>query len=243
MDPIKYVSLHPDVIVGTTTKGLGSCHLENGSLACRHELARELGVAPERLVAPIQKHTCNSVVVFNDHKGTNVTANFGRLDGIDVTITQDDLVLLSFHADCTPVMIYCAHRRIIASIHSGWKGTVGEITSKVVSRLISEFHADPKAIYAYIGPSLGYGHLEVQDDVISQVKKMSFDTSGYYRRTDQTHYLLDNKGLNQAQLLKLGVPLANITVSSFDTFDNNDLFSSHRKNRDGSRNVTFIKFK
>ncbi|MDD3026743.1 MAG: polyphenol oxidase family protein [Erysipelotrichaceae bacterium] len=243
MEKIEYFDLHPDVIVGTSTKALGSCHLENNRLANHENLALTLHVAFDDLVAPIQKHTSIFAVVDSSDRGTNVTGNFGHLDGVDALISQDDLVLLSFHADCTPVMIYCADKKIIASIHSGWKGTVSEITSKVTAYLIEKFQVDPLNVYAYIGPSLGKGHLEVQDDVIDLVRKMSFDTGDYYRAKDELHYLLDNKGLNKAQLQRFGVPSGNIKVSDFDTFDHNDIFSSHRRNRDGSRNVTFIKFK
>ena len=98
-------------------------------------------------------------------------------------------------------------------------------------------------MYGLIGPCLSKKHLEVQDDVINQVKKMNFDTSPFYQKTDETHYLLDNKGLNKQQLLHLGVLEENIQVSSYCTNENNDLFFSHRVNHDGQRNVTIIKRK
>lgn len=243
MDQIKYFDLHPAVVVGTTTKALGSCHLKNNRLINCDILAALLNVPPAKLVAPLQKHTANSLVVGLSHGGTNVTGHFGKLDGIDALICQDDLVLLSFHADCTPIMLYCADKRIIAAIHSGWKGTVAQITTHTVKKLMAEFHVDPRHIYGYIGPSLGFDSLEVQDDVIDLVKQMSFDTSSFYHKTDQTHYLLDNKGLNRAQLINLGVPPGQITLTNYDTFKDNDLFCSHRLNHDGTRNVTFIKFK
>ena len=65
----------------------------------------------------------------------------------------------------------------------------------------------------------------------------------FIKKTDETHYLLDNKGLNKQQLLNLGVLEENIQVSSYCTNENNDLFFSHRVNRDGQRNVTIIKKK
>ena len=67
-------------------------------------------------------------------------------------------------------------------------------------------------MYCLIGPCLSKKHLEVQDDVINQVKKMNFDTSPFYQKTDETHYLLDNKGLNKQQLLNLGVLEENILL-------------------------------
>ena len=59
---------------------------------------------------------------------------------------------------------------------------------------------------------------------------MNFDTSPFYQKTDENHYLLDNKGLNKQQLLNLGVLEENIQVTPYCTNENNDLFFSHRNN-------------
>lgn len=125
----------------------------------------------------------------------------------------------------------------------GWLGTVRQIVDHTIRYLIEKENCNPKEMYCLIGPCLSKKHLEVQDDVINQVKKMNFDTSPFYQKTDENHYLLDNKGLNKQQLLNLGVLEENIQVSSYCTNENNDLFFSHRVNHDGQRNVTIIKRK
>lgn len=243
MEKIKYFDIHPDIIVATTTKALGSVHLEATHLHNYQALAGELGVPINRMVAPIQKHTTNVKEVFLSDGGTNIASRTGKLEGIDALICQDDLVLLSFHADCTPIILYCADKKIIASIHSGWKGTVTQITSRVMKTLINDYQVDPAQIHAFVGPSLSYHHLEVKQDVVDQVSQMDFDTTEYIRQIDKIHYLIDNKGLNARQLANHGVLPKNITVTTLDTFDDNDLFSSHRMNKDGTRNVTLVKFK
>ncbi len=243
MEKIRYFDIHPDIIVATTTKALGSVHLEESHLNNYQALADELAVPVMRLVAPVQKHTTNIKEVFLSDGGTNISCRTGKLEGIDALISQDDLVLLSFHADCTPVIIYCPDKKIIASIHSGWKGTVTQITSKVMVTLVSDYQVDPTLIRAFVGPSLSFHHLEVMQDVVDQVKQIDFDTSDYIRKIDEIHYLIDNKGLNARQLINHGVPVENITVTTLDTFDDNDQFSSHRMNKDGTRNVTLVKFR
>ena len=70
---------------------------------------------------------------------------------------------------------------------------------------------------------------------------MDFDTTPYYHKTDETHYLMDNKGLNKKMLLNLGLLEDNITVSPYCTVENDDLFYSYRKNKDSGRNITIIK--
>lgn len=243
MDKLKYFQLHPDVEVATTTKALGSLDLSDNGLNNSAALCQELGVSSAQLVAPIQKHTTNIAAVTLKDGGTNIESRTGLLEGVDALICRDDLILLSFHADCTPVMLYCGDKKIIAAIHSGWKGTVTQITSKVIKTLIDDYQVDPTQVYALVGPSLSFDHLEVQSDVADQVATMDFDTSAFVRKTDEVHYLIDNKGLNAQQLRNYGVLAEHIIVSDYDTFENNDLFSSHRMNRDGTRNVTLIKFK
>lgn len=81
------------------------------------------------------------------------------------------------------------------------------------------------------------------DNVIDLVKKMDFDTSPYYYKTDDSHYLMDNQGLNKQMLLNLGLLDTNITVSNYCTVENSDLFYSYRKYKDSARNITIIKRK
>ena len=118
-----------------------------------------------------------------------------------------------------------------------------QLDKLLIIQFVEKENCNPKEMYCLIGPCLSKKHLEVQDDVINQVKKMNFDTSPFYQKTDENHYLLDNKGLNKQQLLNLGVLEENIQVSSYCTNENNDLFFSHRVNHDGQRNVTIIKRK
>ena len=241
-------NLHEDVEAYTTTRKLGDISLNNPNylkvLENRQELA-SLNTDLEHMVAPRQTHSTNLKQVFlMKDGGTNMLKQTDDLYEVDATYTKDkDLFLLSFHADCTPILVYCKDQKIVCAIHSGWLGTVRQIVDHTIRYLIEKENCNPKEMYCLIGPCLSKKHLEVQDDVINQVKKMNFDTSPFYQKTDENHYLLDNKGLNKQQLLNLGVLEENIQVSSYCTNENNDLFFSHRVNHDGQRNVTIIKRK
>lgn len=209
----------------------------------RLALANYLNTDLEHMIAPRQTHTKNFKKVFLSDGGSNMRKIEDVLEDTDALYTKNtNLFLLSFHADCTPIVLYCRDQGIVSSIHSGWPGTTKQITTNVVQHLIRHEQCDPKQMYAYIGPSISKKNFEVKEDVISLIKKMDFDTSHYYHKKDDIHYLLDNKGLNKQQLLNLGVPIENITVSPYCTIDNNDLFYSHRKNETG-RSITIIKRK
>ncbi len=247
MKVIKW-NLHPDVEAYTTTRELGDISLNNPNkkqvLQNRQELAAIIHSDLEHMVAPRQTHSTHLQQVFLKDGGTNMLIQTDKLYEVDATYSRDpNLFLLSFHADCTPVLIYCQDQKIVCAIHSGWLGTVRQIVDKSVRYLIEHENCQPQHMYCLIGPCISKKHLEVQDDVINQVKQMNFDTTPFYNQTDDIHYLLDNKGLNKQQLLNLGVLEQNIQVSDYCTVENNDLFFSHRKNKDGQRSITLIKRK
>ena len=195
----------------TITKELGDMSYNNEDkqliLNNRKQLAKLLKTDLEHMVAPHQTHSANFKEVSLKDGGRGMYCQDDAFNNTDALYTKDtDLFLLSFHADCTPVLLYC-----------------------------------PKKMLAYIGPCICQDCLEVMDNVIDLVKQMDFDTTPYYKQTDTTHYLLDNKGLNRQMLLNLGLLKKNITVSPYCTVENDKLFYSYRKYKDSGRNITIIK--
>lgn len=243
MELVKIID-NDEIFIYTTTKTLGDMSLKNSyqdALNNRLELLKILDKNTNNFIAPHQSHTNNFKEVSKKDGGLNFEQLSNQLENIDALYTKDkDLILMSFHADCTPILLYCQDKKIIAAIHSGWPGTVKQITSKVTKHLIENEKCDPKLIKAYIGPCLSYKNFEIQEDVLNQIKNLPFDTTKYYQQKDNTHYLLDNKGLNKQQLLNCGLLDENIWISPYCTIDNNDLFYSHRKDHNGKRSITFI---
>lgn len=208
----------------------------------RIALATFLNTDLNHMVATIQKHTTNFIEVNINDGGKGMYSKEDAFNNYDAMYTKDsNLYLLSFHADCCPVLLYCRDKKIIAEIHSGWKGTVNEIVGKVTKHLIDNEKCNPEHIYAYIGPSIEERNFEAKDDIIHLVKQMSFDTSSFYKKKDDHSYLLNSKGLIKQQLLNLKVKDENITVSPYCTIENNDLFYSYRKEKTNLRNITIIK--
>lgn len=210
----------------------------------RQNLAKQLHTDLNHMVATFQQHTTCFLKVSYQDGGKGMYSCDDALIGYDAMYTKEPhLWLWTFHADCCPVLLYCQDQKIVAAIHSGWKGTVGEIVGKVTKHLIDNESCHPESIYAYIGPSIEQRNFEAKDDIIDLVKQMSFDTSSFYISKDNQTYLLNSKGLIRQQLLNLGVPLNHITVSPYCTIENNDLFFSYRRNKTAHRNITFIRIK
>ena len=242
-------NIDPTIEAYTITREYGDMSFSNSDydtiLNNRIQLASLLETDLEHMIAPQQTHSDHfKEVSLKLDGGKGMYQVSPELTDIDALYTKDDdLFLLTFHADCTPVLLYAPDQNIIASIHSGWLGTTKQIVSKVTSHLIDKEHCDGTLLKAYIGPCISQKHLEVQYDVIEKVMQMDFDTTPFYYQSDEIHYHLDNKGLNKQMLLNLGVKDSNITVSPYCTIDQNDSFFSHRKNRDGKRNITIIRRK
>lgn len=210
----------------------------------RKELASYLHTDLDHMVATHQQHTTRFLQVSLKDGGRGIYSKQDAFEAYDAMYTRDeDLVLFTFHADCCPVLLYSEDQHLVAAIHSGWKGTVHEIVGKVTKHLIEEEHCLPAGLYAYIGPSIEQRNFEAKDDIIDLVKRMSFDTSSFYKQKDDDHYLLNSKGLIKQQLLNLGILDEHIEVSPYCTMENEDLFFSYRKTKTKNRNISIVRLK
>ncbi len=244
MELISWDIFPEEVKAFTTTRNLGDLSFNNTNkdliLENRKRLANLINTSFDNMVAQKQTHSTNIMKVSIKDGGSGIESRESAFDDNDALYTKDKgLFLLSFHADCTPLLIYARDKRIVCAIHSGWMGTVNQITTKVIKKLVKEEGCNPESIYAYIGPCISKTNFEIQYDVVEKIRAMDFDTHPYYEQISPTHYIADNKGLNYQQLLNQGIPDSNITISTLCTVSDNNLFYSHRKGNE-ERNVSLI---
>lgn len=150
----------------------------------------------------------------------------GLLGESDALITQHNGIGLAVSAaDCTPVFIYDKANKIIAGVHSGWKGTQKRILKKVLSNLSFHFKSQPENLFVFIGPSISQENYEVGKDValLFDQKYLLFKNGSIY---------LDVPQVNFDMLLTHGIPPENIEMSGLCTFKEKDLLHSYR--RDGN---------
>lgn len=90
----------------------------------------------------------------------------------DILLTDNPHVTLFMRfADCTPVLLYDPHKRVVGIVHAGWLGTVRGATRVAVQAMQQRYGSRPKDLLAAIGPSIGPDHYEVGADVIAQIKE------------------------------------------------------------------------
>ncbi|MFG6327997.1 MAG: peptidoglycan editing factor PgeF [Lachnospiraceae bacterium] len=156
-----------------------------------------------------------------------------RLSGIDGMVTDvPGIMLATSYADCVPLFFADPVKKVIASSHSGWRGTVGFIGSKTVKKMEEQFGSSPGDIECIIGPSVCQGCYEVSGDVINRIKKAYPENTWkdifYCKNTKEKKYQLDLWAANFHQLLLAGLKKENIHISGLCTCCSNMVLFSHR---------------
>ena len=139
-------------------------------------------------------------------------------------------------ADCVAVLLYDPHHEVVAAVHSGWRGTVKNITGQVIGRLEEEFKTRPSDLRAYLSPAPNPGEYEVGLDVAAKF------APDYLNEKGDDNYWLDNKLAIVDQLLSAGVQRGNIEVSPLSSFDQR-LHSHRRDGVSAGRHVSVIGIK
>ncbi len=97
------------------------------------------------------------------------------LEGYDALVTNLPGVSIGVRtADCVPILLYDPGKRVIAAIHSGWKGTVQMISRKVIGILEDRYETKPSDLQAAIGPCIGLESFQVGEDVAAVFKDAGF---------------------------------------------------------------------
>jgi len=112
-------------------------------------------MAAGRLIFARQVHGCEIAVLSRDRekKGWVPADSTFIADAMVTDIHGRNLVIQV--ADCQAVMLYEPDRRVIANVHSGWRGSVHNIIGRTVTAMERYFGCCPGRIRAGIGPSLG----------------------------------------------------------------------------------------
>ena len=172
--------------------------------------------------------TIENVVYQKQVHGDQVSfiAKGGLISESDAMITDKSGIGLAVSiADCVPILLYEPKRKIIAGVHSGWRGTEKKILLKTLNKLV-DLECSSEKIIAYIGPSISKNIYEVGSEVAEQ-----FDKKYIIKKEDK--FFLDVAGANLDILLNSGVKKNNIQASKLCTYAMNDILHSYR--RDGAK--------
>ena len=143
------------------------------------KLCNALNIKEEELLVPKQSHT-------DTVKCVNKIVPEDELIDIDGLITdKKDIVLASRNADCILFLFYDPVKKVIANVHSGWKGTFKKIAPKTIVKMQTNYGCNPEDIYCFISPCIRKCHFEVDEDVKDLCREIfGFRTKNLKNYTD-----------------------------------------------------------
>lgn len=171
------------------------------------------------------------------------------LEGYDAFVTNLLGVAIGVRtADCVPVLLYDPVKRVVAAVHAGWKGTVLQISQKVLEVMALKYGTVFSDIKAVIGPAIGPDSFQVGLEVAEKFKAAGFPMddiwtfrgAGDGRPMTGGHHI-DLFKANRWLLEQAGLLPENIQVFDIDTFTDNSFFSARREGAKCGRNINAIK--
>lgn len=216
------------------------CQTEEAILKNRSALTAQLQCGIEQLVCANQTHSANFYKVTAKDAGRGAKSLQDAIPNTDALYTfEKNIVLSSFTADCVPVILYSKKNRLIGVIHSGWQGTVKEITLKLLNHLKHEENCDLADMKIIIGPALSQRKFEVDNDVYEQFVSLGYAQPFMYFKEETGKFHIDNQLTVKQQCLLSGVLEENIIIDQMCTFESEVGFS-YRQARETGRHLTFI---
>jgi len=143
----------------------------------------------------------------------------GESDAMITSLTGLGLAVSA--ADCGNIYIFDRRKRVIAAVHSGWKGAMKQIVAKTLHQLAQVFNSKPADLLVYCGPSISQQNYEVGEEVARffALKFLSISNKKIF---------LDVSGVNYSMLRDFGIPANNIESSGLCTYERSSFLHSYR---------------
>lgn len=199
-------------------------------------ISKFLNMPYENMVLSAQTHTTNIKIVTEKDKGKGIIypRDYENIDGLITNESQ--IPLVTFYADCVPLVLFDPVKKVIAASHSGWRGTVMKMGKVTVDKMVEVYGCNPKDIIACIGPSICKKCYEVSADVgeafMEEFKDWGYENIVFPKNDEKYH--IDLWEANKTIFKMSGIEENNIEVSEICTCCNNEWLFSHRAT-DGKR--------
>ncbi len=203
-------------------------------------LCNAVGIDTKNLVLSRQTHTNNVKTVTKEHCGTGITLeSFSDVDGL--ITNQSGVALVTQYADCTPLLFCDPVKKVIATSHAGWRGTVKLIGKVTVEKMQNEFGCNPSDIIVGIGPCILDCCYEVDQPVYDEFAKIDFiNLNDIFTTKPNGRYMLNLVEANRLILLNSGILPQNIDCSDICTCCNCEDLHSHRATNGKRGNLAAI---
>lgn len=193
-----------------------------------------------KMVKPNQAHTDKIQIVEKHILENEPDFNLEVYDKTDGLITnKKDIALATTNADCILLLFFDPVNKVIANVHSGWRGTIQRISVKTVQKMVNKFNCKPENIICCICPSIRKCHFEVENDVKEifekEFKDLKIEQNNdiMEKQKDKEKWNIDTVLINKILLKQEGLKQENIIDSGICSVCNSDLIHSYRVERQG----------
>lgn len=203
-----------------------------------NNLCNAISTDYKKIVKPNQNHTDIVQVVDKKINVDKPDFNLSDYDGMDGLITnKSNIILATTNADCILLMFFDPVKKVIANVHSGWKGTLQRISTKTVEKMKEEYNCEPKDIICCICPSIRKCHFEVDEDVkdlfYNEFKNLEQISYIIGQNSNKNKWNIDTVLINKIILQEAGLKEENIVDSKICSVCNSSLVHSYRVEKEG----------
>ena len=208
------------------------------------KICKTIGIEYNDIVKTNQVH---KDIIKNIDKKINIGSpdfcekEYAETDGL--ITNKKNLAICATCADCIIMMMYDKKKKVVANVHSGWRGTVQKVAEKTISKMEELYNCNPKDIICCISPSIRNCHFEVGEDV-KNIFEETFTTMADEIIKKQEKWYIDTVKLNIEMLKSKGLKEENIVDSKICTVCNSNLIHSYRgSNKHNGLEIGIIELK
>ena len=181
----------------------------------------------KNIVKAKQAHTDNVVNIEILNKNNKIDT----IELSDGLITKkNNIILATTNADCILLLFFDPVKKVIANTHSGWKGTLQEISVKTVNKMVSDYGCATQDIIVCMLPSIRKCHFEVDKEVYqmfyNQFEKLGNIDEFITKNGDKWN--IDTVYINKKILEQAGILPQNIEDSKICSVCNKNIVHSFR---------------
>ena len=156
---------------------------------------------------------------------------FPETDGL-ITDNPSHCLVTKF-ADCTPIVLFDKRKKILASLHSGWRGTQQRIAQHAIEKLTEYYFCSKQDLIAFIGPAISSEDFEVGMDLVTLFNESYGNIHSYLKPKDNGKLLFDMQRLIVDQLILNGIREEHIYCTTLETY-RNPMMHSYRRDKERS---------
>jgi len=202
------------------------------------DVCEKLGQNYINIVKCNQEHTKNVASVKEKVNKNEPDFNVEKYNSTDGLITnKKDIILATTNADCILMLFFDPQKKVIANVHSGWKGTLQEISIEAVKKMKKEYSCNAEDIMCFICPSIRKCHFEVDQEVkdlfYNKFKKLYNIEEIIEENKEKNKWHIDTVLINRTILKQEGLKEENIIDSGLCSVCNSDIIHSFRVEKEG----------